>query len=172
MEKIFAPEEARELIRGWLVHARKEWKKHGEAARRLESQYRKVGIASVILSAIVGASLFGSLEVAYEPWGRIVAGMLSIAASVLSSLLTFQKYEERTEKHRKASAEHKGALRTLEHLHASLKASTPDQNTIVKLESQFLELEKFAPVVPESINQAVEQSYEKLTFTATLPNET
>ena len=108
MEKIFAPEEARELIRGWLVHARKKWKKHGEAARRLESQYRKVGIASVILSAIVGASTLGSLEVAYEPWGRIVAGMLSIAASVLSSLLTFQKYEERTEKHRKASAEHKG----------------------------------------------------------------
>jgi len=53
MEKIFAPEESRELIRGWLIHARKGWKKHEEAARRLESQYRRVGVASVALSAVV-----------------------------------------------------------------------------------------------------------------------
>ncbi len=67
MEKILAPEEIRELLRSGLVHARKEWKKHGEAARRLEPQYRTVGVASVILAAIVGASLFASLETAYAP---------------------------------------------------------------------------------------------------------
>jgi hypothetical protein len=86
MEQIFEPKERRELLKGWLIHDRKGWKKHAEAARRLERQYRLVGVFSVALSAIVGASLFASLEVSYEPWSRIVAGIISITASVLSGL--------------------------------------------------------------------------------------
>ena len=109
MEQIFEPKERRELLKGWLVHDRKGWKKHAEAARRLERQYRLVGVFSVALSAIVGASLFASLEGSYEPWSRIVAGIISITASVLSGLLTFNRYEERTEKHRVAA----GALQGL-----------------------------------------------------------
>jgi len=58
MEQIFEPKERRELLKGWLIHDRKGWKKHAEAARRLERQYRLVGVFSVALSAIVGASLF------------------------------------------------------------------------------------------------------------------
>ncbi len=166
--KIFAPEEVPELLRGWLVHARKEWKKHGEAARRLESQYRKVGDASVISSAIVGASLFASLETAYEPWGRIFAGILSISASVLSSLITFHRYEERTEKHRKAGVDHKAALRTLERMHATLKTSMPDPDSITKIEQNLDELEKSAPVVPQDIDSCVEQRYKEYTFDPTL----
>src|SRR5919197_3695853 len=109
MEKIFAPEQPREVVRGWLIHARKEWKKQNEAARRLESQYRKIGVLSQVLSAVVGASVFASLEAAYEPWSRIAAGIVSVCAAVLSSLLTFNRYEERTEKHRAAAARYKEA---------------------------------------------------------------
>lgn len=120
MEKIFAPKKDRELVRGRIIHARKSWKKHDAAARRLELQYRKVGISSIVLSAIVGASVFASLEAAFEPWSRIIAGIISISASVLSSLLTFHKYEERTEQHRAAGADYKAGLRALEKMHTKL----------------------------------------------------
>ena len=166
MEKIFAPQKSRQLIQGWLIHARKSWKKQEEAARRLESQYRRVGIASVILSAVVGASLFASLETMNEPWGRIIAGMVSITASVLASLLTFNRYEERTEKHRSAGVSYKAALRKLEKLHAASSSAKMEQESLSRIEEEFAELEKLAPVVPEDINRAVEERYEVYRFVA------
>jgi conflict system pore-forming effector with SLATT domain len=160
MEYVFASREIRDLIEGWLVHARKEWKKHGKAARRLESRSRALGVVSVALSAIVGASIFAALESAYPPWGRIVAGLLSLAASMLSSLVTFHKYAERTEKHRQAGADYKAALQALERVHATLRTSAPDPDGITKIQQTFAELEKTAPVVPEDINWAVERRFE------------
>ena len=164
MEKIFAPEESRELLRGWLIHARKGWKKHEEAARRLESQYRRVGVISVILSAIVGGSLFVSLEAWYEPWSRIIASIVSISASVLASLITFHQYAERTEKHRAAGVSHKVALRRLEKMYTVLNSSMPDQESINRIQEELDELEKSTPVVPEKINRVVEERYEDYNF--------
>ncbi|MEM2890665.1 MAG: SLATT domain-containing protein [Candidatus Hadarchaeum sp.] len=166
MEKISAPEESRELIQGWLIHARKGWKKQEEAARRLESQDRRVGVASVILSVIIGASLFASLETMYEPWGRIIAGIVSISASVLASLITFHRYEERTEKHRAAGVRYKVALRKLEKMHTVPDSSMLDQESVNRIEEKLDELEKSAPVVPEDINSAVEERYQVYSFVA------
>jgi hypothetical protein len=167
MEKIFAPEQSRELIRGWLIHARKGWKKQEEAARRLESQYRRIGIASVTLSAVVGASLFSSLEKEHEPWITIITGIVSITASVLASLLTFQRYEERTEKHRAAGVGYKGALRALERMHTVVQEQGLDgldQQKLTEINDQLDVLEKVAPVVPDDINVAVERRYEVYKF--------
>jgi hypothetical protein len=166
MEKIFAPRKDRQLIQGWLIHARKGWKKQEGAARRLESQYRRVGVASIVLSAVVGASLFASLETMFEPWGRIIAGIVSIAASVLASLLTFHQYEERTEKHRAAGASYKAALRKLEKLHAVPNSSKMEQEKLSQIEEEFAALEKLAPVIPEDINRDVEERYEVYRFVA------
>lgn len=166
-EKIFAPEKSRELIRGWLIHARKGWKKQEKAARRLESQYRGIGIASVTLSAVTGASLFSSLEKLHEPWSRIIAGILSIAASVLASLITFQRYEERTEKHRAASVSYKNATRTLERMHTVLHEQgldRLDQEGLNRIDYQLGEFEKVAPVVPDDINGVIEKAYEVYKF--------
>ena len=164
MEKLFAPEETRELIRGWIVHARKGWKKQEKAARRLESQYRSMGVASVILSAIVGASLFSSLEAEYAPWGRIVAGFVSVAASVLASLVTFHRFEERTERHRSAGVGFKTALRELEKLHVAHSVSTPGPDSIDRIQQELGDLGKIEPVVPEDINRAVEKDFRVYRF--------
>lgn len=170
MEKIFAPEESRELIRGWLIHARKSWKKHEEAARQLEAQYRYVGIASLILSAVVGASIFSSLEIAFEPWGRLIAGVLSIVASVLTSLITFQRYEERTEKHRAASVMYKAVLRKLEEFHEELHTEPnrviADPELVHQIRDELDNLEKLTPVVNEKVNQLIERRFEAYKFVA------
>jgi len=156
MEKIFEPKDRRELLKGWLVHDRKGWKKHAEAARRLEKQYRLVGAFSVALSALVGASLF-------EPWSRIAAGIVSVTASVLSGLLTFNRYEERTEKHRVAAVRYKTSLKEIE---ALLSTGSPniDDSTVGRIEDEFRDLERSAPVVPPDIDGIVEKSHEEFVF--------
>jgi hypothetical protein len=168
MQKIFAPENNRELIRGWLVHARKGWKKHEKAARRLQGRYRLIGSINVILSAIVGGTLFQSLARDQELWWvKLGAGFFSVSASVLASLMTFQRYEERTEKHRAAGVDYKGALQSLERLHTQLHeqgAAHLDQKELTRIYEQFRALEKMAPVIPNGIDDDVECSYEAYTF--------
>ncbi|WP_448544494.1 DUF4231 domain-containing protein [Roseiflexus sp.] len=166
MEKIFAPEERRELIWGWLIHARKGWKKHEEAARRLESHYRRTGVASVVLSAVVGTSLFASLQASYGPWVRILAGLLSLSAAVLASLMTFHRYEERVEKHRAAAVSFKSALQELETVHTTLAGPTLDHESIGQIQQEFDAIGKFAPVVPDDINRAIEERYGEYVFVA------
>ncbi len=169
--KIFAPEESLELIRGWLIHARKSWKKQEEAARRFESRYWLLGSISLILSAVVGASLFSLLESASNPGMRVLAGIISILASVAASLITFQRYDERAEKHRAAAISYKAALRALEKMHAETISSTPDQASINQIAKKLDDIEKkldsleiSAPVVPEDINNAIEESHKVYDF--------
>jgi len=163
MEHIFEPKERRELLKGWLVHDRKGWTKHAKAARRLERQYRRTGTLSVILSAIVGASLFASLETSFGPWIRLLTGLVSIFAAVLSGLLTFNRYEERTEKHRIASVQYKASLKELEALLSAGNASI-DDSTVERIEAEFRDLERSAPVVPPDIDDAVEKRFEQFAF--------
>src|SRR5215470_19634174 len=163
MVQIFEPNGRRELLKGWLIHDRKGWLKHGQAARRLERTYRRIGTFSIVLSTIVGASIFASLERLYEPWSRIIAGIVSIAASVRSSLLTFNRFEERTEKHRIAAVRYKTSLKKIE---ALLSTGNPniDDSTISQIEEAFQDLERTAPVVPADIDDDVEKSHENFTF--------
>lgn len=162
-EQVFEPRERRELLKGWLIHDRKGWQKHAEAARRLERQYRRVGGFSVALSGLVGASIFAALEKLYEPWSRIAAGISSVTASVLSGLLAFNRYEERTEKHRIAAVRYKASLKQIE---ALLSTGRPniDDTTIERIEEEFRDLERSAPVVPPDIDHAVEKRYEAFVF--------
>jgi uncharacterized membrane protein YbhN (UPF0104 family) len=164
MEPIFSPEENRELIRGWLIHARKGWKKHEKASRRIESQYQIIGVASVVLSAFVGGSIFTWLEAANDPWGKIVVGLFSFFAAALAGLITFQRFEERAEKHRSAGVNYKAALRNLEKIHSLPDGSKLDQEVINRIQEIFDQLEKLAPVVPENINRAVEKQYQCYRF--------
>jgi hypothetical protein len=163
MEQILEPKERRELLKGWLVHDRKGWTKHAEAARRLERQYRLIGTLSVVLSAIVGASIFASLEASFGVWSRIGAGFISIFAAVLSGLLTFNRYEERTEKDRIASVRYKASLKELEALLSTGNANI-DDSTVERIEAEFRDLERSAPVVPPDIDDAVERRYEQFAF--------
>lgn len=163
MEQIFMPKDRCELLKGWLIHDRKGWEKHAAAARRLERQYRLVGSLSVALSAVVGASLFASLEGSYEPRSRIVAGGISIIASVLSGLLTFNRYEERTEKHRVAAVRYKASLKEIEALLSTGCSSVADSQ-IERIQEEFRDLERSAPVVPPSIENAIEGRHEVFQF--------
>lgn len=164
MKKIFSPQKNRELLQGWQIHIRKSWKKHAEAAHRLESQYRRMGIMSAILSAVIGASVFASLEAIYEPWSRIVAGLVSLSASVLSSLVTFNRYEERTEKHRTVAARYKAGLRLLEQTLASPRRNSIDSAGLDRLRQELDDLEASAPVVPESISDEIDNNFKEYEF--------
>lgn len=98
-----------ELMKRWHKTIRRQQVEHELSARFYEKLNWKLGIPVVILSAIVGASIFGTLESTELLWLKIVAGFLSVTSAVLASLQTFLGFNERSSGH-KAAADRFGEL--------------------------------------------------------------
>ncbi len=77
---------------------------HYDTAIRLARRNYQLGGAVVIVSAVVGSAIFGTLEQNPAAWMRIVAGFLSVATAILTSLQTFLKFSERAQMHRETGA--------------------------------------------------------------------
>src|SRR5262245_21153015 len=82
-----------------------------------------LGIPAVVLSTLVGTSVFATVQKQPELWLQISVGLASVAAALLTSLQTFLGYAERAEKHRLAAAKYGALGRELEQLRSC--GSTP-----------------------------------------------
>jgi len=92
---------------------------HYLSADHFGSKKYWLGIPAVILSTIVGTSVFATVQKQPEFWLQIAVGLASVAAALLASLQTFLGYSERAEKHRIAGAKYGALGRELEQLCAS-----------------------------------------------------
>lgn len=114
------------LVLAWLRRARESQFSHYNAAKRLGSYGRVFGVPVIIITAIVGASAFASILSQTVPlFAKLIAGLCSLAATVLSSLQTFFKFSERSEKHRIFGAKFGAVRRELEvlHIQAQIKST-------------------------------------------------
>jgi len=66
-------------------------KRHFNASNRWENYHLLLGIPSAVIAAIAGASAFNNYP--------ILAGVLAITSTALTTVLTFLKPSERSEKH-------------------------------------------------------------------------
>ncbi len=77
---------------------------HGFMADRMRRRSLLLGVPVVVLTTIVGTSVFASLQDADVPTSvRVIVGSISILAAVISSLQTFLRYGARSEGHRVAA---------------------------------------------------------------------
>jgi hypothetical protein len=94
------PATPEDMLRNWAEFARLRQHGHFVAGRRLQLLHRLLGVPVVILSTIVGTTVFASLE--HESLGRvarIVVGSISVVSAVLASIQTFLRLAERSEHH-------------------------------------------------------------------------
>ena len=101
-KKLFSPAAIGELLNGWLIHSHKCRDRHDVAARLYAKGQYALGIPSLVVSTIVGTSVFAALSSNEAP--ALWVGMLSIAAAVLAALQTFMDFGGRSDKHRSAGA--------------------------------------------------------------------
>ncbi|UCV17925.1 SLATT domain-containing protein [Ferribacterium limneticum] len=107
-----------ELVLAWLRRARESQFFHYNAAKRLGRYGRVFGVPVIVITAIVGASAFASILSQTVPlYAKLIVGLCSLVATVLSSLQTFFKFSERSEKHRIFGAKFGAVRRELETLH-------------------------------------------------------
>ena len=123
-----------------------------------------LGIPTVILSTLVGTTVFATLQKQPELWMQIVVGLASVTAALLASLQTFLGYSERAEKHRIAGAKYEALGRELEQLIADEIAPPPE--TISEVRKRLDDLAVESPNNPIPIYRKAGATEIKI-----LPNE-
>ena len=77
---------------------------HYLCSKKYKQRHYTLGLPSVSLAAISGTAIFASLESSEDALWKIIAGALALTAAILSALVTFLSYKERSDAHHKAGA--------------------------------------------------------------------
>jgi hypothetical protein len=166
--RLFEPQSAEELLRGWLLHCHKARDRHDAAAREYDTWRYRLGVPVVVLGAIVGTAVFASLGEGQERWITIGIGITSVTATVLAALQTFLDYPGRADRHRAAGVRYKGFIRYLEQaLTDDLPRTDPAGTWIADLRQRLDAVEDAAPVVGDNIWKRVEARYTGIEFVPT-----
>jgi len=123
-----------ELIHRWRQRSREASLAHYDSAHLCERNHFFLGMPTVVLSTIVGTSIFATLAKEAAPEGKIIIGTLSVLAATFAALQTFLRFAERAERHRVAAAQFSSLNKELELIQAYPQASSQEEN---KLLSEF-----------------------------------
>lgn len=155
-----------ELLRGWLLHAHKGRDRHDTAARVFDQRRYFLGVSAAVASAIVGTSVFDTLQRASpNVIVQFAVGAMAICAVVLTSVQTALDYGARAERHRIAGVRYKEIIRHVERMRSeTTDKGQPNHEELEKLQNDLNELEEAMPVVPASVFQAIETKYRHKNF--------
>lgn len=141
-------ENTKYLLEEWLERAKQSQHAHRFAAKIFSHRNLYLGIISVVLSTIVGTSVFASLSKQVDVSIQILVGILSMLAAVFSALNTFLRYGEISTKHAKAAAKYGSICRLIElQLANGYQTITFEQLNILRCNLDKLASE--SPTVPE-----------------------
>ena len=146
-----SPEKA--FLRKWESRIVATQKGHYLSAQYYSRQNYVLGVPVIVLSTIVGTSVFATLQQQkQEIWIQILVGLASVAAAVLASLQTFLGFSDRAEKHRVAGAKYGAVGREVEALISFPPAKMEERLDSIRQRLDALALE--SPNVPAKIYEA------------------
>ncbi len=90
---------ATELLETWLHRAERVQNAHYSASDYFEFLSRLIGIPAVILSTLVGTTVFATLSESTDAWVKILVGLASVTAAILTAVQTTTNYGDRAQKH-------------------------------------------------------------------------
>jgi hypothetical protein len=148
---------AKERLQKWRNGIKIAHNSHLRAASYFTTRGRMLSVPVVIFTTIVGTAVFTSI--ASNGTSSIVlqvlAGFLSIAAAVLSSLNASLNYGELAERHRSAAVKYGNLRREIEQLLCFIDTKTDLDATMKDLRTRWDAVDLEAPEIPQKINDAV-----------------
>ncbi len=136
------------LVR-WLKRARESAFAHYAAEERYSRLNYALGVPAAFLAAVVGTSVFASLDKVVDNRIKVLVGVLSIGSAVLAGLQTFLRYGDRAEQHRKAAVIYASLRREIEL--ALLFRSDITKDSIEAIKQKYNEITEVAPNVHNSL---------------------
>jgi len=129
------------VILDWYTRVVNTQRAHYLSADYFQSRKYWLGIPAVILSTLVGTSVFATVQNQPQLWLQIAVGLASVLAALLASLQTFLGYSERAEKHRIAGAKYGALGRELEQIRAFGPPISPEEMSSVRMRLDNLAVE-------------------------------
>lgn len=102
------------LIDRWHESIRHSQKAHYRTATLLARYHFALGLVTVVLSTVVGSSLFSTLQKEASFSAKLIIGAASVLAAVFAAAQGFLRYSERADTHRKVAAALSAMKRELE----------------------------------------------------------
>jgi hypothetical protein len=127
IETLPIPEDVNELISQWISIANEYAASHLQEAITLKKRHTRIGTLSVIISAVIGTSIFAGIQAGASGILQWVFAILTMAAAALAAVVTFKNYAERAGNHKATSEEYADIARQLEILKASVTTMKPDE---------------------------------------------
>lgn len=117
-----------------------------------------LGIPVVLITALVGTAIFGTLQENPNIYIRIVAGIFSISATILAALQTYLGFSEKAQKHKEAGAKYATVWRAFDILATELhnKGDVFADSAISQLKLIVVKLDELgekSPSVPDGAYQ-------------------
>jgi hypothetical protein len=144
-----------ELLEEWRFSARKMQYCHFAAANHFRKRHYWIGVPAVISSIVVGTSVFATLAREIDASIKILVGLMSVFATVLTGLQTFLRYEGRAEKHYSAGVQFGEVRRELEQYEALRKPGASqteaDKDFLDGVRKRITELPRTAPEIPQGL---------------------
>ncbi len=107
------------VLATWYRRAREsQFTNYKKIATSYSAQARRLGAASVVLSAITGTTLFATLASQTSTAIRLTLGIVSILAAVLTALHTTLAYSDRASQYRATGAQYGSIRREIERYQA------------------------------------------------------
>lgn len=140
------------MVGQWLNGLRIQHIAQSRAAARCQRRSRILGTTVVVLTTLVGTSIFATLEQTPATGWRVLAGLLSAVAAVFAALQTFLRYGELAELH-KIAAQRYGRLRR--ELEQYATRAPHDQSDIdeylTTVRERWDELDETSPATPGEV---------------------
>lgn len=149
----------KERLQKWRNGIKISHNAHTQAAAHYTQLGRMLGVPVVILTTIIGTAVFTSIATDTQAAValQITAGLLSMAAAVLSSLYTFLNYGGLAERHRMAAVKYGNLRREVEQLLCFLDGKTDLDATMKDIRSKWDAVDLEAPEIPQKIHDKVKR---------------
>jgi len=133
---------------------------HYDMAEMYRKRHRLFGVIVVVVTALVGTSVFAALGQTPDAWLQILTGLLSVGAVVLSALQTFLAFSDLQANYKASASGYGSCRRDIELLVMKFPSATglADEAGTLELEKikQTLdELDRTSPTLPERLWNAV-----------------
>jgi hypothetical protein len=139
---------AEQLLNEWAEKCLVVQKAHFVVVDRYANCHLWLGIPTVVLSTIVGSSMFYTLQQEVSLWVKAFVAALSLGAALLAALQTFLAYSEHAAKHRAAGAAYGNLRRSIQVVLA--QSARPDPVGILKeTEQRMSDLAMTSPALPK-----------------------
>jgi hypothetical protein len=122
---------------------------HNQAFSHFKTRDRLLGLISTVLSAVVATTVFASMAESDSNVLIVIAGCISIFATLSAASYSFLKYAQLAERHHQAAASFGQLRRELELMIYTEENVQADK--IEAINQRWTELEKDVPAVPQKI---------------------